>query len=115
MAFCWGWVKHIWFEFRQGHGIYLSFIPSFVNFILLTYNFLIVPNSSLSFLSNIVLYSVLLVALYVPCGVVVGRLHNKRQLPIEMTVQADSNPYWKLLFTRLDCLEKKIEALEAGK
>ncbi len=33
-----GWIQERWFEFRQGHGTYLGFILSFVNFVLISYS-----------------------------------------------------------------------------
>ena len=38
------WVRRRWWEFRQGHSIYLIFILTFVNFILIAYRLLIEEN-----------------------------------------------------------------------
>ena len=36
-----GWVRRRWWEFRQGHSIYLIFALTFINFILISYRLLI--------------------------------------------------------------------------
>lgn len=36
-----GWFRRRWWEFRQGHSVYLIFVLTFVNFILIAYRLLI--------------------------------------------------------------------------
>ena len=36
-----GWIRRRWWEFRQCHSIYLIFLLTFVNFILISYRLLI--------------------------------------------------------------------------
>jgi len=103
------WFRERWFDFRQGHSIYLNFLPNFANFILISFNFLVLTYQFGFFKDNIVLYAVTLVSLYVPVAIVVGKIHNERQLETDMETQARKNPYWIKLFSRMDLLEKNMD------
>lgn len=103
------WFRERWFDFRQGHSVYLNFIPNFANFILISYNFIVVTYSIDLFKDNIIFYAVVLVSLYVPLAAIVGRNHNEKQLETDMEAQAKKNPYWIRLFERMDLLERNMD------
>jgi hypothetical protein len=107
----WSWLKRRWFEFRAGHNTYLAFILSFTNFLLITYNFLIgkIPFLSDVF-SNLWVFAILLVVIYIPMAVVVGRVHNKKQLSVDNEVTARANPLTMEIIERLERIEKRMEA-----
>jgi len=106
----WSWLKRRWFEFRAGHNTYLAFILSFTNFLLITYNFLIgkIPFLSDVF-SNLWFFAVLLIFCYVPLAVIVGHLHNKKQLSVDNEVTTRANPVTIEILERLARIEKKVD------
>ena len=105
----WSWIKRRWFEFRNGHGTYLSFFLSFTNFLLITYNLLIDRVSFLCGLfSNVAVFAVVGILIYVPLAIVVGRLHNKKQLSTDMEVVSRANPVSMDIVERLKRIEKRL-------
>ena len=107
------WLKRRWFDFRMGHNIYLSFLLSFMNFLLISYTFLV---SQIPFLNElfpgILEFAVVGALVYVPTSVAIGHFHNKKQLGTDLLIQAEKNPYFERIFKRLDTIEKKLENLE---
>ena len=113
MKMDWRWVKGRWFEFRIGHGTYLSFLLSFTNFVLISYNLLIERIPFLKELfPNLWLFVVIGITFYVPVTVLVGHWHNKKQLKTDIMLGVDVNPYWKDMQKRLDRIEKLLENLQ---
>lgn len=81
-----------------------------INFILIAYNFLILQIPFLENLfSNILVFAFVGCICYIPVAVLLGHLHNTRQLETDITVQSDKNPYYKLILERLDEIEKAIK------
>lgn len=112
-----GWVRSRWFEFRIGHGIYLIFILTFVNFILISYRLLI---ERIPFLEEIVpelwVFMVLFLAFYVPAAIIIGFWHRKTQLRVESTLVQQQNPMLAKLFrTMLDVKTGKASKEEIEK
>lgn len=100
----WDWFKRRWYNFRQGHSLYLSFLLSFTNFLLIVYNFLVSQVGFLRLLfPSIFHFAVLGILVYVPLTTVVGHWHVKKQLPTDTTVN------YKVILDRLDEIEKKLE------
>lgn len=87
------WLRRRWFEFRQGHSIYLAFILSLTNFILITYRLLIekVPFLQDVF-SNLWIFVILFIVIYIPAAILIGRWHTLTQLKVETTIGMLENP-----------------------
>ena len=84
-----GWIQQRWFEFRQGHGTYLGFVLSFVNFVLIAYSlFLEKMFRNLTLLQFCLIFG----SLYVPTGVIIGRLHIKKQVRYDTGMIFNQNP-----------------------
>ena len=84
-----------WLDFRNGHSIYLAFVLTFVNFILITYNFAI---KSVPFLQgivdNTVVFAILFILIYVPAAIGIGYYHRKKQYVIENEAWLKENWIW---------------------
>lgn len=96
-------LKRFWFDFRNGHNTYLSFFLSFINFVLISYNFLIGGFIPLWF------FIILLLFTYIPLAVFVGFLHRKKQLSTDIVLQADLNPYWKEVLKELEEIKEMVK------
>lgn len=87
-----------WLDFRNGHSIYLAFILTFVNFILITYNFAI---KQLSFLhgisSNLVSFTILFIVIYFPAAMAIGYWHRRNQYSVENEALLQENWIWAWL------------------
>lgn len=70
--------KTLWIDFRNGHGVYLSFLLAFSNFILIAYNFFVTKVEFFSGL-NLVYFVLLFISIYVPAALFFGRTHRKSQ------------------------------------
>jgi len=104
------WFKRRWFDFRMGHGTYLSFLLSFTNFLLISYNFLITQVPFLNELfPSIVEFTVVGAVVYIPLATYIGHWHNTKQLGVDVMVQADKNPYYQILIEKLDRIEQELK------
>jgi uncharacterized membrane protein len=105
----WSWIRRRWYEFRMGHSTYLSFILSLTNFLLISYNFLISQIPILkSLFSSIAYFAVIFVIVYVPLTVYIGHLHMRKQLPTDLTVSGEKNPFYVTILEKLDKIEKEL-------
>lgn len=88
-----GWGRRRWWEFRQGHSIYLVFALTFINFILISYRLLI---EKITFLQEIIpdlwMFAILFLIVYVPAAILIGYWHRKTQLRVETTMIQQQNP-----------------------
>lgn len=75
------WIQRRWLDFRQGHGTYMSFIPSMGSFILMCYNF--IPSVQDIF-PSVVTFGIVFLSIYCPTAVLVGSLHNKYQQGVDI-------------------------------
>ena len=81
-----------WLDGRIGHTTYLMFFLTFVNFIIITFNFLIEGNPIFDeILSHMWEFSLIFVILYIPISILIGRWHRKTQLSTEMDILVESN------------------------
>lgn len=89
------WLQRRFYNFRDGHGIYLAYILSFANFAVITYALAIERIPSLSQLfPSMFLWSLFFFLLYIPSAILVGYyIHLKRQFPTEVEVQTKHNPF----------------------
>jgi hypothetical protein len=103
------WINDRWNEFRGGHNTYLAFIPAFVNFILLTYNYVLLAYQVPFLKENLVVYALLMVSIYIPFATLAGRFHNKKVLPNDGKIASGCNPYTKEMLERLERIEKILK------
>jgi uncharacterized protein YneF (UPF0154 family) len=109
-----GWFRRRWWEFRQGHSIYLIFVLTFINFILISYRLLI---EKVAYFKEIIpelwIFAVLFLSVYIPAAILIGYWHRKTQLRIEATIIQQQNPLMAKMFrTLLDVLTGKASEKE---
>ena len=108
------WVRRRWWEFRQGHGIYLIFVLTFMNFILISYRLLI---EKIPFLNNLIpelwIFIIMFLGFYIPAAILIGIWHRRTQLRVENTITLEQNPFFAKIFrTMLDVQTKKASEKE---
>lgn len=85
-------LRRRWLDFRNGHTTYLAFILTFVNFILITYNFAI---KQLSFLQgifdNLAVFVLVFIGIYVPAAIIIGYWHRRHQYSVENEAMFQEN------------------------
>lgn len=85
--------RKLWWDGRMGHTTYLMFLLTFVNFILIAYNFLLEGNVFFErFASDLWLFGIIFVVLYFPAAILIGRWHADTQISVEMTMRMLENP-----------------------
>jgi hypothetical protein len=88
-------LRRRWLDFRNGHSIYLAFVLTFINFILITYNFAV---TKLSFLQGIIdslwVFALLFIAIYIPAAIIIGYWHRKNQYSVENEALIRENWIW---------------------
>jgi len=99
-----GWARRRWWEFRQGHSVYLIFMLTFLNFILISYRLLIekIPVFNKIF-PELWIFAILFILTYIPLAILIGLWHRKTQLRVETTIVNQQNPILaKMIRTLLD-------------
>jgi uncharacterized protein YneF (UPF0154 family) len=99
-----GWIRRRWWEFRAGHSVYLIFVLTFINFILIAYRLLIekIPLFQDLF-PNLSIFVLLFLSFYIPTAIIIGFWHRKTQLKVETTLTMQQNPVFaKMIRTILD-------------
>ena len=95
-------MRRRWWEFRQGHSVYLIFVLTFINFILIAYRLLI---EKVSIFKEIVpelwIFAVLFILIYIPAATLIGFWHRKTQLRVETTIIQQQNPIMARMFRTL--------------
>jgi len=107
-------VRRRWLDFRNGHGLYLVFLMGFANFILIFHRLFIerIPFLEDVF-SNLWVFAIFFVIIYVPTAVLVGYWHKKTQMKIEMEILARQNPFFaKWIRVIIDILTEKASKEE---
>ena len=100
----WSWVKRRWWDFRVGHGTYLAFFLSFTNFLLIAYNFFVLQIPFLkSLFSDLLVFGLVGLLVYIPLAVYIGHLHKVKQLATDATVN------FQVILDRLDMIEIKLD------
>ena len=88
-----GWGRRRWWEFRQGHSIYLVFARTFINFILISYRLLIEKITMFKeFVPDLWVFAVVFLIVYVPAAILIGFWHRRTQLRVETTMIQQQNP-----------------------
>ena len=111
------WFRKRWFDFRLGHSVYLIFLLSFSNFILIFHRLLI---ERVDFLDNIFselwMFIVLFIVIYFPIAIVVGAWHRKTQIKIENEQALLNNPFMARNFRMMiDIIEGRASKDEIEK
>ena len=99
-----GWIRRRWWEFRAGHSVYLIFVLTFINFILIAYRFLIEKNTLFeNLISDLTIFSIIFIVTYIPISIIIGYWHRKTQWKIELAIKQLENPMNAKMFrTMLD-------------
>ena len=99
-----GWGRRRWWEFRQGHSIYLIFMLTFVNFILISYRLLIERVAIFKeLIPELWIFALLFIVCYIPAATLIGFWHRRTQLRVETTIVNQQNPILaKMIRTLLD-------------
>jgi hypothetical protein len=87
-------VRRRWLDFRNGHSIYLIFLLTFTNFILITYNFAIKQIPILGDAISLPLFIVLFALFYIPVSMLIGYWHRKHQYSVENEALINQNWVW---------------------
>ena len=77
------YIRRRWLDFRNGHSIYLVFLLTLVNFILIVYNFAILKISFISSFLNLPLFVVIFFLIYIPAAILIGYWHRRNQYAVE--------------------------------
>lgn len=86
------WARRRWLDFRQGHSVYLIFLMTFANFIIIQYALLVERIPILgSIFPNLWIFAALFVSAYVPIAIVIGYWHRKTQWKIEQEAMFSEN------------------------
>ena len=109
-----GWTRRRWWEFRQGHSVYLIFMLTFINFILISYRLLIEKVGIFKeLIPDLWLFAVLFIVIYVPAAIIIGYWHRKTQLRVDSTLIQHQNPVLaKMVRTLLDVQTGKASTEE---
>ena len=104
------WLRRRWFDFRQGHSVYLIFALTFANFILIFHRLLIERVDILNELfSDLWVFTIFFILIYIPLSIGIGAWHRKTQLKVESEVILLQNPLLAKVFrTLLDIQTGKI-------
>jgi len=111
------WFRRRWLDFRFGHTVYLIFALTFANFILIFHRLLIEKVDALNeIFSNLWLFAVLFVIVYIPLSIAVGAWHRRTQLKVESEQNFLQNPFAARLFrVMLDMIDGKASKEEIEK
>jgi len=114
------WSRRRWFDFRNGHGIYLVFLLSFSNFVLIFHRLLIERVNFLNELfSDLWIFILIFGIVYVPVAILIGHWHKRTQLQVEQEMYTRQNPlsgrYMGMVMDLLTGVAKKEEIEELRK
>jgi hypothetical protein len=103
------WARRRWLDFRFGHSVYLIFLLSFANFILIFHRLLI---ERVEFLDEVFVnlwgFALVFIIAYIPLSVLIGAWHRRTQLKIESEQTMLNNPFMARNFRMLiDIIENK--------
>jgi len=122
------WMRRRWYDFRLGHGLYLIFALSFVNFILITHRLLIERVPILNeYFSSLWFFAIIFVLAYIPISTIIGVWHRRTQLRVEQDIVTRQNPFLakvlgviidiqtdKASKEQIETMRKTLEEIEKG-
>ena len=88
------YIRRRWLDFRNGHSIYLVFLLTLVNFILIVYNFAIIKIPALSTFLNLPLFVLIFFLVYMPIAIIIGYWHRRNQYAVENEALLQENWIW---------------------
>ena len=95
-------MRRRWFDFRNGHSIYLIFFLSFSNFVLIFHRLLIERMTFLDgILSELWVFALIFILLYIPVAILIGAWHKRNQIRIETDVVFSQYPTLAKMFRLL--------------
>jgi len=111
------WFRRRWLDFRFGHTVYLIFALTFANFVLIFHRLLIERVESLNeIFSNLWIFAVVFVIIYIPVSIGVGAWHRRTQLRVEQEQIMMQNPFVARIFRILvDMIDGKASKEEIEK
>lgn len=87
------WFRRRWLEGRYGNTNYLIFSLTLVNFVLILYRFLIEKDPILNeLLSDLWIFTAILMIFYVPISILIGYWHRHTQLSTENIIKRLEDP-----------------------
>ncbi len=121
-------MRRRWYDFRLGHGLYLIFALSFVNFILITHRLLIERVPILNeYFSSLWFFAIIFVLAYIPISTIIGVWHRRTQLRVEQDIVTRQNPFLakvlgviidiqtdKASKEQIETMRKTLEEIEKG-
>ena len=88
-------IRKMWYDSRTGSSIYLLFVLSFVNFILIAYRFFIETDPQLEqLISNLWVFGVIFLITYIPVSILIGFWHRRTQLSVENYIRQKESPFF---------------------
>ncbi|KAA2278927.1 hypothetical protein [Candidatus Nitrosocosmicus sp. SS] len=87
-------IRRRWLDFRNGHSIYLIFVLTFSNFILIAYNFAIKENPVFGGAISLPIFVILFALVYIPVSMLIGYWHRKHQYSVENEALINQNWVW---------------------
>jgi len=82
----------LWLDGRLGHTTYLMFFLTFVNFIIISFNFLIEDSTFLQeIIPSMWIFTIVFVITYIPISVLIGRWHRFTQVSTEYMILMEAN------------------------
>jgi len=122
-------VRRRWLDFRNGHTLYLVFLMGFANFILIFHRLFIERMPFLEdVFSNLGVFAIFFVVVYVPAAILVGFWHKRTQMKVEMEILGRQNPFFANWFRiiidiltekaskeEVENLRKLLKSIEEGK
>lgn len=123
------WVRRRWFDFRQGHSVYLIFLLTFANFVLIFHRLLIERVEFLNVIfKELWVFILIFILIYIPLSIIIGAWHRKSQLKIEADVMMRQNPFVAKMFRvmldtqigkisneELEEMRNLLKSIESGK
>jgi len=97
-------IKRRWFDGRTGTTTYLIFALTLMNFILISYRFLIEKSGLFeNLISDLTIFSIIFIVSYIPISTAIGYWHRKTQWKVELAMKQIENPInAKMIRTILD-------------
>ena len=86
-------LRKMWWDGRMGHTTDLMFALQLVNFLLISYNYLIEGEQIFqTFLSDLWLFGIIFMIFYIPISILIGKWHTETQISVEMTMKMYEDP-----------------------
>ena len=102
------WVKRRWLDFRNGHGIYLVFLVTVAQFLVIQYK-LLLNNIPLFHSIPLWAFAIFFVAIYIPLGAIIGYWHRRTQYNVDNQTHFERNPIGATMYLFLfDLIDGKV-------